>query len=102
MQTDDYVSHKKVKNYNTNQFPSLAFPGTHMKQHGVWGFSKHYYMLLDPKISHGTCVIHWIPCDCAVCASMLDKPWNAGVLPSKQPHYQKDNILHILPSNRTF
>ena len=55
--------HKSVIMFcDKTQSPALPFGGTHSKLHGVRGLRKHYNMILDPKIVHGTCAIHQIPC----------------------------------------
>ena len=72
---------------NKNQFPSLEFCGPHTKPQGDGGFSKHYHMRFDPKLGYGICAIRRIPCFCAACKYMLDKPWITGLTPEKQPRY---------------
>ena len=55
------------------KFPAFPFFGTHAKPHRVTGLSKHYHMLLDPKLGHGTCSILQIPCDYVACTTILEK-----------------------------
>ena len=63
------VSHKEVKiYYDTNQFPALTFLGPHTKPHVARGLGKHHHLRFDPKLGHGICVIHGIPCACVECA----------------------------------
>ena len=81
--------HNYVKTFcNTNQFPPLKFCGLHNKPHGVRGLSKRYLMWFDPKLGYGKCTIFHIPCACAECTYMLDKPWVNGFLTHQQPGYQ--------------
>ena len=50
------VEHKYLKMYwDTNQFPTLKFCGSHPKPHGARGLSKHYHLRFDPKLGHGIC-----------------------------------------------
>ena len=73
-------AYKEVKMYcDTNQFPTLPFCGPHPKPHGARGFSKHYHLCFDPKLGHGICAIHHIPCSCVACKSMLDNTWVSGI-----------------------
>ena len=73
---------------NTNQFPSFPFCGPHKKSHGVRGVGKHYHMVFDQKLGHGIFAIRRIPCACAECIYMLEKPWILGLTPQQQPRYQ--------------
>ena len=59
---------------NTNQFPELPFCGPHLNPRGARGLSKHCHLRFDPKLVHGICAIHHIPCACVSCTSMLDQP----------------------------
>ena len=68
---------------NTNQFSSLPFNYPHKKPNGVRGLSKHYHMRFDQKLGHGICAIIRIPCACAACTYMLDKPCITGSKPEK-------------------
>ena len=36
----------------TTQFPELSFCGPHAKPHELRGLSKHYHLLLDPKLGN--------------------------------------------------
>ena len=75
VQDYEHFAHKYIRIFcNINQFPSFPFGDTHTKLHGVRGLCEHYHMIFDPKLVHGTCEIVYIPCDCAECTSMLDKP----------------------------
>ena len=85
------VAHKDVViYYNTNQFPSLPFFGTHSKPDGARGLSKHYHMRFDPKLGNGVCAIPLIPCACVACTSMLYKSWISGI-----PSYKQDCYKHV-------
>ena len=70
---------------DTTQFPSLQFFSPHTKPYGKQGLGKHYNMLLDPKLGHGTCKIRQIPCVCYSHTSMLYNPCYPGVEPPNQP-----------------
>ena len=78
------VAHKDVKMYcDTNQFSELPFCVPHPKPHGARGFSNHYHLSFDPKLGHGICAIHHIPCACVVCTLIIDQLWVYGI-PSKK------------------
>ena len=100
--------------FDTNQFPTLTFLGSHPKPHGSRGLGKHYRLRFDPNIGHGICSILCIPCACVACTSMLDQPWISGVQSTKQARYQPVinctywtvlvpynnwNIIHITPKS---
>ena len=75
VQDNDDVAHKYVKIYfDTKQFPTLPFFGSHPKPHGARRLSKHCHLRFDPKLGHVICDIHRIPCDCVACTSILDQP----------------------------
>ena len=70
----DYADdgHKYVKMcFSTNQFSSLSFCGPHTEPHGVRGLSKHYHMLFDPNLRHGTLSLIRIHCACAECTYII-------------------------------
>ena len=71
---------------DTTQFPLLSFCRPQAKPHGVRGLSKHYHLLLDPKLGHGKYTIRRIPCACISFTNVLDKSWYYGVDPTKQPY----------------
>ena len=74
MKEDTDVYQKDVKIFcDATQFPSLWFCGTHKKPHGARGLSNHHHNRFDPKLGHGICTIHRIPCDYVEFISMLDK-----------------------------
>ena len=63
MQKNEYFEHQDGKLYfTTNQFLGLVFFVTYTKEHGACELGKHYHMLFDTKIVHGTCEISFIPC----------------------------------------
>ena len=81
--------------------PVLTLFGANNKPHGVHVLGKYYDMCFDPKIGDDTCAIGCISFECLQCTSALDLPWNPGVSPHQQPHYQpiKDFIYrHALDS----
>ena len=89
VQDNSDVAHKDVKIYcDTNQFPALPFCGPHPKPHGERGQRKHFHLRFDPKLGHGICVIHRIPCACVAFTSMVDQPCIYGILKKKQARYQ--------------
>ena len=96
---DNYdVAHKYLKMYcDTNQLPALLFCVPHQKPHGARGLSKHYHLRFDPKIGHGICAIHCIPCVCVACTSMLDQPWIYGIASNKQTRYQPFTYYNYWP-----
>ena len=104
-ENEDFA-HKYVKIFcDMTQFPSLKFCGPHTKPHILWGLSRHDHMRSDPKLLHGTRAIRHIPCDCATCTYMLDKPWTPGLPPHQHPRFQpvKDsNCNSIKFSHETF
>ena len=73
---------------NKNQFPKLSFCGPHSKPHGVRGLSKHYNLRFYPKLGSGICAIHRIPYACVACASMIEKPWIAGMPSDEKERYK--------------
>ena len=66
----------------------MAFCGLHTKPHCVRGFSNHYHMPFDPKISHETCTIREKNCNCVGYTSMLDKKLVHGLKLQQQLRYQ--------------
>ena len=70
---------KGVNFFNTTQFSLLLFFVPREKPHGVQGLIKHYHMILEPKLGHGTCEILQIPCACYACTYMLDNPWDPRI-----------------------
>ena len=46
-------------------------------------------MRFDPKIGYGKYVINCIPCDFPPCNSMINQPWDTGMLEHQQQRYQK-------------
>ena len=71
-----------------NQFPALPFFIPQSKPHGVRRLSNHYNFRFYPKLGNGVCSIRRIPCACAACKSILDKP-GISVIPSyEQEHYK--------------
>ena len=65
IQDNTGVAHKEVKMYcNLNQFPSFPFCSPHPNPCGARGVSNHYHLRFDPKLGHGICAIHRIPCAC--------------------------------------
>ena len=63
MQEDSDVEHKDVNMFcDTTQFPALKFCGPQTKPNGVRMLSKNYHMRCGPKLGHGLCEIHRIPC----------------------------------------
>ena len=52
---------------NTNQLPELPLCGSHTKPHGARGLSNTYHLRFDPKLGHGICGIHSIPCAYVSC-----------------------------------
>ena len=74
------VLHKDVKMYyDTNQFLTLLFCGSHPKPQGTTGLGNIFYILFNTNLGHGICVICRIPCAYVEFTSMLDKPWISGV-----------------------
>ena len=97
------VYHSIVKNiFNSTQFTTLPFCGTHIKLHGVHGLSKHYHFHLDAKLGQVICAIQQILCACLFCAAMLDKLWSPGVLHTEQPQYQPVLVCKRWPVFRSF
>ena len=89
MQKHEDVYHQYVKMYfTTNQFTKLAFFDLNNKPHVARGLGNHYLMHFYSKLVHVTCTMHCIPCVCTQCISTQDKPWDPGVPPHQQPHYQ--------------
>ena len=89
VQDNDDVAHKYVRIYcDTNQFPALPFCGSHPKPHGETCLSKNYHLQFYPKLGHGICAIHRIPCDCVGYTSMQEEPWIYGIPSTKPAHYQ--------------
>ena len=72
----------------TTQFPEFQFCGPYVKIHGLWGLNKHYRLWFDSKWVRERKLIWKIPCVCAVCTIMLNKPWYPGVSNTTQPRYQ--------------
>ena len=98
MKEDADVAQKCVNMFcYTHQFLSIQFCGKHTKSHGVRWLSKYYNMRLHPKTGHVTCTIRQIPCDCAACMSMVDKPFIPGFSPQQQPHYQPETEFIYCP-----
>ena len=73
---------------DTTQLLILSFCGPHAKPYGVRELSKHYCLLVEPKLFHGKFAIRRIPFACIACTTMLEKLRYYGVNPNKQPHYQ--------------
>ena len=100
--------------FDTNQFPTLPFFGSHPKPHGERGLGKHYRLSFDPNLGHGICEIFRIPCACVACTSMMYQPWISGIWSTKQARYQPVvnftywpvlgiynnwNIIHLTPKS---
>ena len=54
-------------------------------------------MLFGPVLGHGICATIRIPCDCAECKYILDKPWIHGLAPQKKLRYQTVTYLSYWP-----
>ena len=83
----------------TNQFSELQYLGPQNKPNGVRGLGKNYHMHFYPKLGHGTCEMHQIPCACPPCTCMLNQPWYPGIPAQQKPRYQpvKDfTFCHVL------
>ena len=74
--------------YDTKKIPELPFCGPYPKTHGERGLSKSYHLRFDPKLGHGICVIHRIPCACVACISMLEQSCIYGIPSKKQARHQ--------------
>ena len=59
-------------------------------------------MQFDPKMVHGIWAIRRIPCACALCTYMLDKPWIPGLTPQQQPRYQTITNFYYWPVLSSF
>ena len=82
---------------DATQFLSFKYVSPYTKPNVVRGLSKHYHMLLDPKLWQVICSIRQITCACFECMSMVDKPWVPGLPTHKQPHYQPVHYFALLP-----
>ena len=60
--------------FDTNQFPTLLFFGSHPNPHGARGLVKHYNLRFDPNLGHGICEVCRLQCAYVACTSMLDQP----------------------------
>ena len=59
--------------FEPTQFTTFLLCGPFAKPHVVWGLNKHYHLLLETKLGHGTCEIHHIHCACVACTNILGK-----------------------------
>ena len=89
------MSHTKILTCFVIQtsFCQLPFCGPHTKLHGVRCLSKHYPIQFDPKMGRGTCTMLHIPCDCAECTSILEKPWIFYLTPYRIQKSLKNNVF---------
>ena len=78
---------------DTNQFLALTYCGLYPKPHEARGLSNHYHLRLNPKLGHGICAVHCIPCACVACKQMLDRPIISGIPLKKQA---RTNISQIV------
>ena len=84
------LCHKNLWKFHALR-PSLLnwhFVGTYLKSHWLQDLSKHYHLLLEPKLGYGKCEIQCIPCACVECTNMLKKNWGSDVVHAQQPCYQ--------------
>ena len=69
-----YVPPTSVKiSCDTTQLLILSFCVPHAKLYGVRELSKHYCLLVEPKLFHGKFAIRRIPFACIACTTMLEK-----------------------------
>ena len=71
-----------------NPFHLLPFFGPHTKPYGLWVLSKHYNILLEPKLGHESFEIRRTPCACVAYITMLYNTWGPGVSHTQEPLYQ--------------